>query len=212
MKNDLVNNIAGYYSQKLSKHGAVAKGVDWNGEESQNLRFEQLCKLFENKKGFFSEQTTVSDLGCGYAAFHDYLLKVGVTNYEYHGYDISEEMCKAATHRLTGFENTSVHHSAEISKTCDYGVASGIFSVSLNQSDERWLDHLYQVLQNMNEKCSKGFAFNCLTKYSDADKLVDNLYYADPLVIFDYCKREFSRNIALLHDYGLYEFTILVRK
>jgi hypothetical protein len=26
------------------------------------------------------------------------------------------------------------------------------------------------------------------------------------------CKRRFSRNVALLHDYDLYEFTVLVRK
>ena len=40
----------------------------------------------------------------------------------------------------------------------------------------------------------------------------DYLYYADPGRLFDLCKRRYSRNIALLHDYGLYEFTILVRK
>jgi len=40
----------------------------------------------------------------------------------------------------------------------------------------------------------------------------DDLYYADPCYFFDYCKKKFSKNIALLHDYGLYEFTILVRK
>jgi hypothetical protein len=39
-----------------------------------------------------------------------------------------------------------------------------------------------------------------------------DLYYADPAQVFDYCKRRFSPNVALLHDYGLYEFTILVRK
>ncbi|MBC7939785.1 MAG: class I SAM-dependent methyltransferase, partial [Chitinophagaceae bacterium] len=37
-------------------------------------------------------------------------------------------------------------------------------------------------------------------------------YYPDPLDLFDVCKRRFSRNVALLHDYGLYAFTILVRK
>jgi hypothetical protein len=40
----------------------------------------------------------------------------------------------------------------------------------------------------------------------------DDLYYADPRVIFDHCKRSFSRWVALLHDYGLYEFTIIVRR
>jgi hypothetical protein len=40
----------------------------------------------------------------------------------------------------------------------------------------------------------------------------DNLYYADPFLLFDYCKKTYSRNVALLRDYGLYEFTLLIRK
>ena len=53
-----------------------------------------------------------------------------------------------------------------------------------------------------------------LTKYSDADRMTEcpDLFYGDPLLFFDFCKRNFSRNVALLHDYGLYDFTILVRK
>jgi hypothetical protein len=40
----------------------------------------------------------------------------------------------------------------------------------------------------------------------------DDLYYADPLFLFDYCKRNFAKNVALLHDYRIYDFTIIVRK
>jgi hypothetical protein len=39
-----------------------------------------------------------------------------------------------------------------------------------------------------------------------------DLYYADPLFLFDYCKTKFSTLVSLIHDYPLYEFTILVRK
>jgi len=39
-----------------------------------------------------------------------------------------------------------------------------------------------------------------------------DLHYADPCVLFDRCKRRHSPRVALLHDYGLWEFTILVRK
>jgi hypothetical protein len=39
-----------------------------------------------------------------------------------------------------------------------------------------------------------------------------DLFYADPCVYFDLCKRRYSRQVALLHDYGLYEFTLIVRK
>ena len=57
----------------------------------------------------------------------------------------------------------------------------------------------------------RGFAFNALTRYSDADRRRPDLYYADPLELFDRCKRTYSRFVALLHDYPLYEFTIVVR-
>jgi hypothetical protein len=51
-----------------------------------------------------------------------------------------------------------------------------------------------------------------LTSYSDAEKMRDDLYYGDPLIFFDRSKRRHARNVALLHDYGLWEWTLLVRK
>ena len=56
------------------------------------------------------------------------------------------------------------------------------------------------------------FSFNILTKYSEKNYMQDHLYYADPLFFFDYCKQNFSKNVSLIHDYNLYEFTILVKK
>ena len=38
------------------------------------------------------------------------------------------------------------------------------------------------------------------------------LFYADPARLFTHCKTRYARNVALLHDYGLYEFTLLIRK
>ena len=39
-----------------------------------------------------------------------------------------------------------------------------------------------------------------------------DLYYADPCFLFDYCKTHFSKDVAILHDYGMYDFTLIVRK
>jgi hypothetical protein len=64
----------------------------------------------------------------------------------------------------------------------------------------------------MNALSRKGFSVNFLTKYSDPERMRPDLYYADPCLIFDYCKTHFSKNVALLHDYNLYDFTVLVRK
>jgi hypothetical protein len=50
-----------------------------------------------------------------------------------------------------------------------------------------------------------------LTRYADPQLMRKDLYYADPGRYFRLCKERYSRNVALLHDYDLYEFTILVR-
>jgi hypothetical protein len=99
-----------------------------------------------------------------------------------------------------------------VPEMADYGIASGIFNVRQGRSDVEWRNYLEQTLATLNRTSRKGFAFNCLTSYSDRDRMRPDLYYADPTSLFDLCKRQFSRQVALLHDYNLYEFTILVRR
>lgn len=93
----------------------------------------------------------------------------------------------------------------------DFTVASGIFNVRLDVPDDEWRAYVETTLEKLAGLSRAGFAFNMLTSYSDADKMRPDLYYGDPGWFFDLCKRRYSRNVALLHDYGLYEFTMIVR-
>lgn len=205
--NTIVNEVATYYSEKIKIHGETARGVDWNGEESQFLRFEQLCKILPEGR----EEFSLMDLGCGYGALLDFLDSQYSMN-TYLGVDISEDMIQAAKSRHKMKANVYFSISASPDITVDYGMASGIFNVRLNRTDTEWLEYLKSTLDLLDTICHHGFAFNCLTSYSDEDKKRDYLYYADPSSLFDFCKKRYSRHVSLLHDYGLYEFTILVRK
>jgi SAM-dependent methyltransferase len=205
-KIDLLAEVADYYAAKLAEHGATPRGVDWNGEESQTLRFEQLTKIIQQPRGF-----SLNDLGCGYGALSDYL-RTEYQNFAYTGCDVSSDMILAARTRHATSPNVQFVVSAAPPAMADYGIASGIFNVRFGRSDAEWRDYLEATLNVLDRTSQHGFAFNCLTAYSDADMMHDYLYYADPCALFDLCKRLFSRHIALLHDYGLYEFTILVRK
>ena len=205
-KNAIHTEVASYYTEKLALHGESPRGVDWNGEEGQTLRFRQLCKIADTTKPFF-----ISDLGCGYGALYDFLAAEH-KNFSYLGVDVSASMIEAAARRYNDQPNVRFIVSSEPDQVVDYGVASGIFNVRLGRSDEEWRTYLEATLDVLDRTSRLGFAFNCLTAYSDTDKMRDYLYYADPCVLFDLCKRRYSRNVALLHDYELYEFTILVRK
>lgn len=205
-KTDLLTEVAEYYSSKLAQHGETPRGVDWNGEESQTLRFGQLCKIIDT-----SNQFSINDLGAGYGALYDFLASEH-ERFSYSGIDVSGSMIRAAEQRYKDKSQARFVLSSEPDQVADYGVASGIFNVRLGRSDAEWRSYLEASLDVLDSTSRTGFAFNCLTSYSDADKMRDYLYYADPCVLFDLCKRRYSRNVALLHDYGLYEFTILVRK
>ena len=205
-KTDLLTEVAEYYTTKLAEHGETPRGVDWNGEEGQTLRFEQLCKIVDTANHF-----SINDLGCGYGALYDFL----VNKYDepsYLGVDVSKGMIKAAELRYKDQPQARFVLSSEPNQVADFGVASGIFNVRMGRSDDEWRSYLEATLDVLDRTSRVGFAFNCLTSYSDKDKMRDYLYYADPCVLFDLCKRRYSRNVALLHDYDLYEFTILVRK
>jgi len=206
-KNHILNEIASYYSSKLAQHGETPRGVDWNGSASQLLRFEQLCKIIQ-PTSFFS----LTDIGCGYGALLDFLTNQGMV-FSYTGLDISKDMIQSAQKKCR-YSSDEVRFlvANEPDRIADYSVASGIFNVRLDHSDSEWEEYVKATIGILDSSSYKGFAFNCLTSYSDTEKMQNYLWYADPCYIFDLCKRHYSRNVALLHDYGLYEFTILVRK
>lgn len=202
----LLAKVERYYDGRLREHGATARGVDWPSELSQRLRFEQLARLLPPGRPF-----TLNDVGCGYGGLVEFLDEAGLQA-DYLGVDVSGAMIEAARARSGSRPAARFQVGSVPERTADYAVASGIFNVRLDVERGSWEDYVLAGL-DMLDACSRaGFGFNCLTSYSDPERMRDDLYYADPCALFDRCKRRYARNVALLHDYGLYEFTILVRK
>jgi len=201
-----LDDIKNYYSNAIKSHGASAKGVDWNGEEGQILRYKQLLKIIREKNSF-----SLLDYGCGYGAIINVLRNLG-KEFKYFGLDISEAMIEAAKHLHGQDEDINFIQTESINFCCDFVIASGVFNVKLDSSCASWESYIENTLDSFNVNSNFGFAFNCLSTYSDTSLQEDKLFYADPKALFDLCKGKYSQNVALLHDYGLYEFTILVHR
>lgn len=199
---DIRDRVERYYSGKFAEHGATAQGVDWNSPESQELRFAQLLRITERAESF-----SIVDYGCGYGALAGYLERLGV-ECQYAGYDLSPSM---VAHAQTAHPKRDFTTRRQDLPLADYAVASGIFNVKQEVPEATWREFVFETIADLATLGTNGFGFNMLTSYSDADRMRDHLYYADPGEFFEICKRVYSRNVALLHDYGLYEFTILVR-
>ena len=202
IRETILDQVEKYYSEKVMRHGPSPQGVDWNSAESQEMRFVQLLRIVP-----IQQKCSINDYGCGYGRLLSFL-QAGGYEVDYTGLEISEAMVKEARrlHPRTRF----VESQADL-PVSDYTVGSGVFNVRLGIAEDEWRDYICAELFSMRQHSSKGFAFNVLTSYSDRERQRPDLYYADPLFFFDYCKRNFSRHVTLFHDYPLYEFTLAVR-
>ena len=195
-----------YYDAKLRAYGATPAGADWNSLESQELRFRQLAQLWHD-----DADASLLDYGCGYAALASYVRERGHRG-AYVGFDVSDSMVEAAVTRVASLPGCRVTTRHEELVAVDYAVASGVFNVKQQATDEAWSAYMWDTVADLAALGRRGFAFNALTRYSDPEKRRADLFYADPLELFDRCKRTYSRFVTLLHDYPLYEFTIIVRR
>jgi SAM-dependent methyltransferase len=197
---------ARYYDERLRTFGPGVSAVDWKSEESQTLRFEQLLRLIDQR-----ELMSVNDYGCGDGALASYLRRRGYGGH-YTGLDISEAMVGAAVAAHRHDPLSSFTSRSDTLAPADYTIASGVFNVKQEHEVAGWQEYVLATLADIDRVSRRGFAFNMLSSYSDADRRRPDLFYATPGLFFDYCKAHFSPRVALLHDYPLYEFTIVVRK
>ena len=196
---EIKRRIAHYYTSKLREHGPTHRGVDWNSQESQLLRFDQFKPLIPA-----GERLSILDYGCGYGALADHFEQAGL-EFDYVGYDVSPEMLAA------GAPNRRFISSRAQLTPVDISVASGIFNVRVDADDESWRRYTLETIADLASLSRYALGFNMLSRYSDLEQMTDRLFYADPCFYFDWCKRNLSRRVTLLHDYDLWEFTILIR-
>lgn len=201
----VLKDVEDYFDDRVETFGASYKGLDFNSVEAQEIRFDQLLKVIDSGTHF-----SLNDYGCGFGSLAHYMVKQGY-EFDYQGFDISKEMINNGISLIPENKTWEFTSQLEYLKKADYTIASGIFNLRFESKDDDWMDYILDTLKYIYDLSNKGFSFNMLTKYSDKEYMRPDLYYSDPLFFFDHCKRNFSRNVALLHDYELYDFTILVR-
>jgi SAM-dependent methyltransferase len=203
-REELLEQVRGYYESTLERFGPSFRGVDWNSEESQMLRFAQLQRIVEP-----DPDAAVLDFGCGYGALAPFLRQRGHRG-AYHGLDVSDQMLAAARVETKSLSLCRFSQHVTIDDAADYVLASGVFNVKQDVPAGEWHRYIEETLCSMRALARRGLAFNMLTSYSDPGRRRPHLFYADPSEILRFCMESLSHRAALFHDYGLYEFTVHV--
>ena len=200
--------IAVLYGHRLERFGARPPGVLWKNEDGQRLRFEILVRVVDDEGT--AGGVTINDLGCGYAAFFDFLKPLPVMRGgRYFGYDICEDMVDTAKRRVDD-PRVSLLQSLIATRGADYSFASGTYNLRAAVDEGEWTEYVKASLAQLWSRTAKGLAFNMLR--ANGGSRDDGLYYGDPQAFLDFCRDALSPDATLIDDYPLPEWTILVRR
>nr|WP_279343406.1 class I SAM-dependent methyltransferase [Variovorax terrae] len=201
-------DIENYYSERVRTYGATPLGVDWTCVPTQQLRFVQLLKLCSFRRTAFS----LNDLGCGYGALKHFLSdRYPRSRIDYLGVDISPLMIEEARRLWKAHDNTKFVIADTSPRVADYSVASGIFNVRLYQPLDLWMQFIEQTLTNLHATSRLGFAVNFLTQLPSGITARPELYRSLPETWALYCTQKFNSRVKILENYGLREFSLLVK-
>lgn len=197
--------VSDYYTAAIERHGPTAKGVDWKDEASHRLRQEQFLRLLTG-----DPTASVLDLGCGYGDFLKVLREAGHAGL-YLGCDLSPAMIDAARQSFGVGPDRRWWVGDDPADVCDFAIASGIFNVRRGADASGWAHYVETTIDKLARLGRRGFGFNMLSMSSDPERRREDLHYVDPVAMLRTCLDRYGRQIAILQDYGLWEFTVLVR-
>lgn len=204
---DVRASIGRYYTGKILRHGATPRGVDWTCTATQELRFVQLLRVCGASARF-----SLDDFGCGYGAVLGYLERWhGHATVDYLGLDLSATMVRRARHQWGHRAGARFVVGATSPRVADYAIASGLFNVRLQEAPDRWTAFIARTLADMAATSRRGFAANFMAPEDRAADEETALYRSAPAPWIDYCERVLGGSVELVAEYGLREFTLLVR-
>ena len=202
---ELQAKVRKYYLRTLQRHGPTPLGVDWPNIVSQYLRFVQLLKLCR-----FGQPFSLNDFGCGYGALLDFLaMRHSGATVTYRGIDISPAMVAAARARWASNNRAVFAVDSQCGALADYSLASGTLNVRLGHPVSEWEAYVEAILSDLEASSRLGFAVNFMLPRDETPAEL-GLYRTAPERWTPFCER-FGR-VELITDYGLREFTLLVRK
>ena len=157
-----------FYKKSIEKYGVSARGVHWQSQFTQYLRFEVLNSFIKEE----IKNSSIVDAGCGFAEYLNYLKKSGLKPKLYIGIDLEEEMVSLSKNR---FPNTKFLVK-DILKgelpIADYYVCSGAMNILRKKQ-------MFKFIKNCLKASKKGFVFNFLK--------ADTLNNVSCEAIIDFC-------------------------
>ena len=195
MLRNINSEIAEIYNERFLKLGPTPEASMWFSKTRQIARFDV---IFNQLKSFHQRNSiSISDVGCGYGAFLQYLSEKKIDEeLSYYGYDVSPEVIKFCKNKY--FERASFYtKSVPIHKT-DFVIMSGTFNFFPIQDYNAWKVYLFNSLKLLWSKAKCAMIFN-LQISNQAAITTEGIVYAAQEQVEQFCKKNFG-NIRVINN------------
>ena len=193
MSRSFDSEIAEIYNERFLKFGPLPEASMWYSKKRQFTRFDIILNQIKSLSQ--KNKISVSDIGCGYGAFLEFLSERKYSReLHYYGYDVSREVVKFCQKKY--FNRASFHMGSIPVLESDFIIMSGTFNFFPSRDYEAWRSYFYKFLTLLWSKMKCAMIFNL--QISDQGKITDGgIVYSSQNEIKSFCKSNFG-NVSVI--------------
>ncbi|MCR9195030.1 MAG: class I SAM-dependent methyltransferase [Hyphomonas sp.] len=206
----VIEPIAEHFKGKRPTPEAVL----WPNAKDLVNRFDAMVNSVNWRDYSPDRRLRILDIGCGPGFLLDYLQQRGLIEHvDYTGIDLNLEILESAQERWPQhkFECRDIRQTPYPEGAFELAVLCGVFTVKFTLSQAQMLRLMVETLKATWRSVTESIAFNVMSKHVDWER--EDLFHLPCDEAIALIRSELgTRQISVLHDYGLYEYTCVVRK
>lgn len=204
----MIKELHKYYSSKFNEYGHDERSLGWS-KKKQNIRFFNLIRFLN------LTNSSILDVGCGFADLLTYINNNKIDIESYHGIDLMDEFVIIAKSNHPNFAKNIIQKDfetfiEELNRTFDYIVASGIFGFKLKENDDDIYTHIDTIFSKSLNHANIAVSFDFISDKVDFTTSKTD-FHANPSRVLDIAYK-FSKNVILNNSSLPFEFTITIFK
>ena len=208
MSRSFDSEIAEIYNERFLEFGPLPEASMWYSKKRQFARFDIILnqiKLLSHKN-----KISVSDIGCGYGAFLEFVSERKYSReLYYYGYDVSDEVVKFCQKKYS--KRASFYTGSIPVFDSDFIIMSGTFNFFPSHDYNAWRQYFYNFLNLLWSKLKRAMIFNL--QISDEEKITDGgIVYSSQKEIESFCESSFGNVSAITNPTIPKDMTFVVSK
>lgn len=209
---DAAQVLLDHYEACYNRYGDCARGVDWPNRDDADVRYRVMLA-----PALAAGHRSVHDYGCGLGHLYEYLHRAGLADrFDYSGSDGSALFVDACRHKFPDVNFDQLNVTEPDFEPRRYGakyehiIANGVFTEKRELDFDAMWAYTRQALLRLFDMCSECLSVNFMSIHVDYER--DDLFHLPADTLLEFCRRNLTRHVTLVADYGLYEYTARIYK